>query len=269
MRDQLERILSLLRCPECGQPSLQRIAHTLQCAVCGQIYDQQAGFVRLLAKRDQGLAAKAFGKLAAKAYDLSAARGGVRKLFARSFADEVRAYTCGFELQPDDIVVDVGCGTGNYTLAFAEQAYEGVAVGIDISAAMLELFVHHTQAHNWPNVIAIQASAENLPFRDAALKKMFNGCLHHLSPRMRSAIAEAYRCLQAGGVLYGVANLAARSSGMRWLQQVSLGRSAHPVDPDQLAQELSQAGFGGVEVDAARFDRFFFGSFRAVKPQPA
>ena len=41
------------------------------------------------------------------------------------------------ELSPGDTVLDVGCGPGNFTRAFAAEVGDGLAVGLDASRTML------------------------------------------------------------------------------------------------------------------------------------
>jgi ubiquinone/menaquinone biosynthesis C-methylase UbiE len=73
------------------------------------------------------------------------------------------------ELQSTETLVDVGCGTGNYTLQFAGKLSDGMAIGVDLSTAMLELLMRHAQTKGIGNIIAIRAPAENLPFKAGSL----------------------------------------------------------------------------------------------------
>ncbi len=256
-----ERLCALLRCPNCYHPHLEADGSGFICPNCASIYLIKDGIVRLLAERDRSLAGGAFSPLAARSYDLFAARGGARKLYGRDFTKEFEDYTRAFELQPDDIVVDVGCGTGNYTLEFARRVPGGLAIGIDLSEAMLRLFVGH--ARSLDNAIAIQASAENLPFKDAAIPKMFNGCLHHLAPRLAPCLEEARRCVSH--ILRGSTIFAVRSPVLRPLLRLALASiAARPVEADELAAAMSSAGFDRVTVEPAGIERFFFGTYQGT-----
>ena len=194
-------VLELLQCPECrqGRLAIEQPGATLRCEHCGECYQVQRGILDLLRKQDQPLANKAFGTIYTRWYDLSYARSTFCKLNQGQFEDEFDEYTHPMKLQPGEILVDVGCGTGNYTLQFARALSLGIAIGIDLSMAMLESLTQHAQTLGVKNIAAIHANAENLPFKAGGLGKVFNGCLHHLFRNIRLSLEEAHRCLGPGG----------------------------------------------------------------------
>jgi len=266
MVDVMTLLMPLLRCPQCRHPSLREDSTGLVCPDCGAAYPMHNGILSLLAPEDRKRAARAFGRFAARMYDLTAARGGFRRFVAGDIGAEVRRFTQPLRLNADDLIADVGCGTGNYTLEFARQVHRGLAIGIDLSAAMLELFAEHTRAAQCGNVVAIQASAENLPFREGCLSKMFNGCLHHLAPRLLPTLEEARRTLRDGAIFYSLMNVEAKSWLMRWLQRFSMGRTARPVSIPALRADMQRAGFAEIRIEDAGLARFYFGSCYAEKP---
>lgn len=268
MKSQFDLLFELLRCPACqlGQLAVERDETTLKCEQCGKQYRVRNGILDLLTEQDAPLAKKAFGKLSAKSYDTFAARSAFRKLYRWRLEDEFEEYTRFIEFFPSDILCDVGCGTGNYTLQFAKKLNAGLAIGVDISWAMLELLAQHAQRNGIENVVAIRANAENLPFRDGSLGKVFNGCLHHLFPDIQPSLTEAYRCLEQGGIFFGSTFFAAQSVLFRMGQQFSaFAIAAHPVIPEVLEREMERAGFGNVVVRPGQIGQFFFGSYDALK----
>ncbi|WP_370938146.1 class I SAM-dependent methyltransferase [Amycolatopsis sp. cg13] len=70
------------------------------------------------------------------------------------------------DVQPDDHVLDIGCGTGQTTRAAARRAIRGSALGIDLSAPMLARA--ERAAADVPNVRFVQADAQAHPFPPAA-----------------------------------------------------------------------------------------------------
>ena len=60
--------------------------------------------------------------------------------------------------RPGDVVVDAGCGTGEFTVALAELVPEGRAIGVEPDASMLE----HAQRHAAPNVEFRAGSVQHL-----------------------------------------------------------------------------------------------------------
>ena len=269
MHAAIESISELLQCPACrqGQIVVEQAGALLRCTDCDRRYSIWNGVLDLLRDQDRPLANKAFGKLAAWSYDRFAARSAFRKFYRWRFEDEFEEYTRFVELRPSDVVLDVGCGTGNYTLPFAAKLTAGVAIGLDLSTAMLELLLRHAQVQGVQNVIAIRANAEALPFRDGCLPRVFNGCLHHVFPHVRPSLAETYRCLEPGGVLFGSTFFATQPLLHRIMQWAgALALRSRSVVAAVLERELAVVGFQDVMVNPGRLGQFFFGNYRATKP---
>jgi ubiquinone/menaquinone biosynthesis C-methylase UbiE len=267
MQNQFELMLELIQCPECRQGELTVArSNVLSCQHCGKRYQVQHGILDLRAEQGSSLAKKVFGRLSAQSYDMFAARSAFRKLYRWQFEDEFAEYTRSVAFLSSDIVCDFGCGTGNYTIQFARNVNRGLAIGIDISWAMLELLIQHVQTNGIKNVIAVCANAKNLPFKNGSLGKVFNGCLHHLFPDTRPSLDETYRCLRQGGVFLGSTFFAARPVLFRIIQRMgALALAARPVIPEVLERELEEVGFRNVVVNPGRIGQLFFGHYYAVK----
>ena len=96
------------------------------------------------------------------------------------------------DLGEDDTVLDVGCGPGNFTRAFAEEAPDGLVVGLDASGPMLERAVRETAAEN---VEYVRADASRLPFRDASFDGVCCFAALYLIEEPQRAIDERVRGL--------------------------------------------------------------------------
>jgi ubiquinone/menaquinone biosynthesis C-methylase UbiE len=103
--------------------------------------------------------------------------------------------------QPGHTVVDVGCGTGLLSLAFAQRAARVWA--IDSSAAMIEYLRAKARSAELGNVEPVLASAVSLPLVDETADLVVsNYCLHELRGADKErALAEAMRVLKPGGRL--------------------------------------------------------------------
>ena len=70
-------------------------------------------------------------------------------------------------LTHDDRVLDIGCGAGQTTRDAARIATAGSAVGIDLSAPMIQRARELTEAEGLPNVTFVHGDAQVHPFPPA------------------------------------------------------------------------------------------------------
>jgi len=100
-------------------------------------------------------------------------------------------------LLPTEIVLDVGCGKGDW-LNFLEST-NSYRVGVDISLVALK---HARQAGISANTDYVLADAENLPFRESSFNKIFClGSLEHFANPWKGAL-EIKRVLKHKGNSY-------------------------------------------------------------------
>ncbi|MCD6530658.1 methyltransferase domain-containing protein [Candidatus Bathyarchaeota archaeon] len=71
-------------------------------------------------------------------------------------------------IEPDDVVLDVGCGTGLLFDLVAPKAK--LLVGLDISSKQLK--VAYKKMKDFPNVQLVMADAEHMPFRERVFDKV-------------------------------------------------------------------------------------------------
>ena len=178
------------------------------------------------------------------------------------------------EARPDDVVVDVGAGTGLLTLALAPAVEKVWAV--DIAPAMLEYLTTKVASAELTNVEAATATAVSLPLVDScATLVVSNYCYHHLSDQDKErGLREAFRVLAPGGrlvigdMMFRVQVTDARNRRLiisklrsilrrgpagvvrvlRNLLRLATGRWEHPADADWWRQALARAGFREIDV---------------------
>jgi ubiquinone/menaquinone biosynthesis C-methylase UbiE len=96
-------------------------------------------------------------------------------------------------LQPDDHVVDVGCGSG---AAVRRAARFGArATGVDPAPVMLRV----ARRLRGRNTAYVEGGAESLPLPDAAATVVWSIASVHHWPELEAGLAEAYRVLEPGG----------------------------------------------------------------------
>ena len=144
-----------------------------------------------------------------------------------------------FEPQPDDVVADIGSGTGFYTDEIAPHVEKVYAV--DVQPAMHETY----QEKEVPeNVEFVTAEAQDMPFDDGALDAVVSTMTYH-EFASDEATAELARVLAPGGRL-AIADWTATGEG----------RSGPPLDErfdaDTAAEQLEAGGFEVVDATDRR-----------------
>jgi len=154
-------------------------------------------------------------------------------------------------LGPGDRVLDVACGPGNFTRRFAEEADQGLVVGLDASATMLARAVDEGIP---PEVAYIRGDAENLPFADGTFDAVCCFAALYLIEDPMRAIDELVRVLAPGGrvALLSSVNrglfpasvtnaVVRRLSGVRIFDREELTRALHERELKRVTRRV--AGF--------------------------
>lgn len=98
---------------------------------------------------------------------------------------------------PEDAVLDVACGPGFMTVAFAERAAR--AVGVDITDRFLESARAEAARRGLGNVTFLQGDVENLHFGPASFRIALCKFAFHHFPRPERVLAEMKRVLTRDG----------------------------------------------------------------------
>ncbi len=160
------------------------------------------------------------------------------------------------EVKPGKAVLDVGCGTGNYTIELAKRGAD--VTGIDSSEEML-LWARQKVKDERVKVNFQVADALNLPFPDSSFDAVLsNGLLCFLKePEM--ALMEMHRVLKPGGrVIVGVLNkwsLWAFFRRIKGLFKDTMYNQAHFISPPELEGLIGGVGF---DVKESKTCLFFF-----------
>jgi SAM-dependent methyltransferase len=160
------------------------------------------------------------------------------------FAEEVARVEKRLALAPGDLVLDVACGHGNFTVELARLASPGLVIGLDIARSMLDRAADRTRRVGLPNVALVRADALALPFADGSFARVnCAGGLHQL-PDLEGAVRELARVMTPGGrvTLSGFARPGdPRAGGVR--ERLGRGPGLHVVSLDGLSDTLARNGF--------------------------
>jgi SAM-dependent methyltransferase len=167
-------------------------------------------------------------------------------------------------------ILDVGCGTGALLAAVVTRWPQVRAIGVDVSAGMLD--VARRELGALPGAAAAridlrQGPADRLPVEDGSTDVVTSAFVYQLVPSRYRALLDARRALRAGGMLAFVTWLA----GGRFeadevyddallaagLELEPRGDDDEPAEPGPLAAQLRRAGFAGVTARRSQLEHTF------------
>ncbi len=153
-------------------------------------------------------------------------------------------------------VLDIGGGTGNYTVALRDAGFH--AVHCDPSPGM-------TRRAATKSVVSLVADGQALPFRDAAFDcAIAIKVLNHVADRLAFA-REASRVIRYGPLV--LVHAAKESIAGNWICHYAPSlRTQERFEPESATVEaLSAAGFADVRVAHVRYTDMADGSAQALK----
>lgn len=183
------------------------------------------------------------------------------------------------EAGPDDVAVDLGCGTGLLALPLAGVAARTYAV--DSSAQMLQRLSQRADQAGVATLELVHADLRELPLEDeSATLVVSNYAFHHLPDTGKElALSETRRVLRPGGrlvvcdMMFGL-SLAARDRAIvarkigtmmrkgpagvvrlgKNAVRIAAGRWEHPSTPERWASMLEGRRFESVRVEAVEHE---------------
>jgi SAM-dependent methyltransferase len=117
----------------------------------------------------------------------------------------VNSYGCGSpvsvsDLQPGDVVLDLGCGAGRDLLLAAKKVGPtGRAIGVDMTEAMIERARANVAAACPDRAEVRRGIIEDLPVANESVDWVISNCVINLSANKARAFAEIARVLKPGG----------------------------------------------------------------------
>jgi demethylmenaquinone methyltransferase/2-methoxy-6-polyprenyl-1,4-benzoquinol methylase/phosphoethanolamine N-methyltransferase len=160
------------------------------------------------------------------------------------------------QIKPGDRVLDVGCGTGDLTIAAKALAGPtGEVYGTDASPKMIDM-AQQKAARAGVDVTFQTDLIENITFPDNQFDVVLSSLMmHHLPDDLkREGLAEIYRVLKPGGRIL-IVDMESSSSGSVFQRfsdlmiQLHGGHAAMQNNVKNLIPFVEAAGFTSVETD--------------------
>ena len=158
-------------------------------------------------------------------------------------------------------LLELGCGNGDFLDHLSRQEPERGMLGIDVSAASLELARERLSNAKGQNIVLLQGDATRLPECLGALSSpprvgdvVMRGLVHHL-PDPESVLRGTLELLEEGGrltVLEGNANSGYRRLVLGFADLLGLRHEASEFShtpPDDVERQLAEMGYVNIHVE--------------------
>jgi ubiquinone/menaquinone biosynthesis C-methylase UbiE len=165
-----------------------------------------------------------------------------------SMAEEIRIARLLLGLRPGDGVLDVACGPGNFSRAFAGAVGDsGLVVGIDASRTMLDRGAAELTRSPVQNLALVRGNATELPFVDDSFDAVCCFAALHLFEQPLAGLDEMTRVLTPGGriaLMTSVQRKLAPRGPMKPLTERLSGMRV--FGQDEIVGALQERGFADV-----------------------
>jgi len=159
------------------------------------------------------------------------------------------------ELQPGEIVLDLGSGGGIDVLLSARRVGPaGKAYGLDMTDEMLSLARENQKKAGVQNVEFLKGEIEDIPLPDNSVDVIISNCVINLSADKDRVLREAFRVLKPGGrfavsdvVVHGKVPEEIQNRMLLWVQCI-----AGALSDDDYSAKLAKAGFESINIEPTR-----------------
>jgi SAM-dependent methyltransferase len=156
------------------------------------------------------------------------------------------------DLEPGDVVLDLGSGGGIDVLLSARRvAPGGKAYGLDMTPEMLDLANANKARAGVENVEFLLGSIEDIPLPDDSVDVIISNCVVNLSADKAQVFREAFRVLRPGGRLAISDVVLSRPLAPELTEVMALwtGCIAGALTQDDAAELMKAAGFEQIDIE--------------------
>jgi SAM-dependent methyltransferase len=259
----VERFIATLRCPACGHDEFERGPTTLTCMACRREYNFHNGVADLAPPKPSGRSVTQRimeSRFYARFYEDVMRPRLTGVVSERSLSEEYALSAELLELDADTRLLDVACGTGNFTRYFAQSLHDiggaddnTLVAGMDLSWPMLETARTYLRRDGLDEeVFLIRGDATRVPAKRASYNRLHCAGALHMMQNIDEALRNFARVLEPDGICV-VGTFILGDGVMRRLlkRAAELPTQFHWFSRDELHQRLRRAGFEVVEDSVA------------------
>ena len=258
-----ERFLSVLICPHCGHDTFSARHSSIMCQACRREYALTHDVVDMappLREGPTGLAQRLMEtSLYARLYEDVMRPKLTRVVTTRTLEQEYELATRMLELSEGVRLLDVACGTGNFTRRFARALAErgiddALIVAMDLSWPMLTQAAALLEREQLtPRVHLLRGDATRMPLSRGSFDRVHCAGALHMMEDVDEALRNFARVLRPDGLLVvgtfvrgqglvrrALKRAAATPTQFRWFEPKALRRQLHAAGFEILEESLSQ-----------------------------
>jgi len=184
----------------------------------------------------------------------------LKGVFGPGMPDERRIARLLMGLSPGDGVLDVACGTGNFTRDFARAVGPtGLVAGLDASETMLRRAVGESDGLE-DRVAYVRGDVIEMPFREQSFDAVCCFAALNLFAEPMKALDSMTSMLTPGGRIAIFTSARTRSAPLRTFEEVVRARSGmHLFERRELVDALEERGYAEIRQRITGFTQFIGG----------
>ena len=106
------------------------------------------------------------------------------------------------DIQPTDLIADIGAGSGYHVFKMAPKAQQGIVYAVDIQKEMLAAIESKQRAQNVPNVQIVQGSEKSVNLPESTVDKVLMVDVYHEFAYPKEMIESIKKALKPKGQIF-------------------------------------------------------------------
>ncbi len=141
------------------------------------------------------------------------------------------------KLKPDNVIADIGAGTGLFTRLFARAVPQGKVYAVDISKTFIDNIIRSAHAQNLHNIDGIINTQHSVNLPVNSIDMAFTSDTYHHFEYPQTMLSSIHQALKSGGRLVIIDFRKDPQVSSNWV----MGHTR--ANKQQVIKEVSRAGF--------------------------